>query len=320
MVVEDLLAGFVAGPDRLKKRLQAEIQRFVEDGYLDRDQAEALARQVLAEAEKQTRRGREGLRDLGAGLGFALREVLDLPSRQEMRVFMEGIEAAIRASSTHSPLAEDLPLHDPASLERPGMPGEILPGIHVWSSWSEAKSIYFNGHALPGDAGLVVVDPVDPGDDEGRRALLALGKVERIVITNRNHGRAAAWLAAETGAPISLHVDEEGPEGLELGERLRSEQLLEGGWSVLPLPGKSPGEIGLLRAADGGQLVIGDALIGRPAGGLSLLEEDKLDDSRQLRRSLRNLIDERFDALLLGDGVSILAGADRFAHAFLRSL
>jgi hypothetical protein len=54
---------------------------------------------------------------------------------------------------------------------------------------------------------------------------------------------------------------------------------------------------------------VGDALIGNPSGRCGLLREKVMDDPARLRQSVRKLLDLDFDALLLGDGASILHGA-----------
>jgi glyoxylase-like metal-dependent hydrolase (beta-lactamase superfamily II) len=77
---------------------------------------------------------------------------------------------------------------------------------------------------------------------------------------------------------------------------------------VEPAPGKSPGEV-VLHWRERRLLFAGDAIIGNPPGRCSLLREKVLDDPPRLRRSVRNLLDLDFDALLVGDGTPILHDA-----------
>ena len=65
---------------------------------------------------------------------------------------------------------------------------------------------------------------------------------------------------------------------------------------------------------------MGDALIGHPAGRLSLLPDRVVDDPARLRASVRRLLDLDFDALVVGDGVSIAAGAREALRELVRSL
>ncbi len=52
----------------------------------------------------------------------------------------------------------------------------------------------------------------------------------------------------------------------------------------------------------------GNAVIGHPTGRLSLLRERVMDDPARLRASVRSLLALDFDALVVGDGVSIREG------------
>ncbi len=138
---------------------------------------------------------------------------------------------------------------------------------------------------------------------------LAKEGVTRILITNRNHIRAANRVRERTGARVAIHpadaayardqgtaIDAE----LEVGERA-------GPFAVVGVPGKSPGEVAFhdpVRRL----LVVGDAVIGNPPGQLSLLRERVMDDPARLRASVRSLLELDFDALMLGDGVPIRKG------------
>jgi glyoxylase-like metal-dependent hydrolase (beta-lactamase superfamily II) len=85
------------------------------------------------------------------------------------------------------------------------------------------------------------------------------------------------------------------------------------------VPGKSPGEIALHDPARR-LLIVGDALIGHPAGRLSLLPDRVVDDPQRLRSSVRSLLALDFDALVVGDGASLPSGAHEALQALVRSL
>ncbi len=55
--------------------------------------------------------------------------------------------------------------------------------------------------------------------------------------------------------------------------------------------------------------IVGDIVIGKPPGPLWLLRERVMDDPAQLRASVRRLLELDFEAVLVGDGVSIREGA-----------
>jgi glyoxylase-like metal-dependent hydrolase (beta-lactamase superfamily II) len=90
---------------------------------------------------------------------------------------------------------------------------------------------------------------------------------------------ADAAYARDQGTPLDAE--------LEHGQRV-------GPFTVVGVPGKSPGEVALhdpVRRL----LVVGDAVIGNPSGA-------------RLRASVRRLLELDFDTLLVGDGVPIRDG------------
>ena len=98
---------------------------------------------------------------------------------------------------------------------------------------------------------------------------------------------------------------------LKVGERV-------GPFTVVGVPGKSPGEIALHDPARR-LLVVGDAVIGNPPGQLSLLRERVMDDPARLRASVQSLLELDVDALIVGDGVSIREGGrDRLRELVAR--
>jgi glyoxylase-like metal-dependent hydrolase (beta-lactamase superfamily II) len=94
---------------------------------------------------------------------------------------------------------------------------------------------------------------------------------------------------------------------LEIDEDLAAGQRI-GPLRVVAAAGKSPGEVALYWPGRR-LLIVGDAIIGHPPGKCGLLREKVMDDPAALRRSVASLLELDFDTLLVGDGVSLLAGA-----------
>jgi len=186
---------------------------------------------------------------------------------------------------------------------------EILDGIFIWSRLSEPHGYDFNGYLLRHEDGNLVIDPVEP--EPADLDQLAKQGVKTILITNRNHSRAANKVRGATGAHTVIHradADHAIKQGCIVDEAMSVGETW-GPLAVLPAKGKSPGEVALYWPARK-LLYFGDAAVGNPPGRLSLLPEAKLDDPAQLRESLRSLLASvDFDSLLLGDGVPILSGA-----------
>lgn len=186
---------------------------------------------------------------------------------------------------------------------------ELVPGILTWPSYSPRFGYDFNGFLVRRPDGNLCIDPVEPTDDD--LATLTREGIARILITNRNHYRAAARLRETTGARVAVHAADAGfvrDHGVTVDDALAHGERV-GPFAVVSAAGKSAGEVAL-HWPDKRILVIGDACIGNPPGRLSLLPPAVIDAPDELRRSLQRLAAELdFDTLLLADGESIRTGA-----------
>jgi glyoxylase-like metal-dependent hydrolase (beta-lactamase superfamily II) len=185
---------------------------------------------------------------------------------------------------------------------------EIVPDVFTWSRLSPAHGYDFNGYLVRDAAGNVCIDPVEP-DADTLAAIARLG-VARIVLTNRNHARAANALRERTNAPVLIHpgdAQHAREQGTAADAPLREGQAV-GPLVVVGAPGKSPGEVALHWPARR-LLFVGDVVIGNPPGRCAILREKVMDDPARLRQSVRALAAIDFDTLLVGDGTPILHDA-----------
>jgi glyoxylase-like metal-dependent hydrolase (beta-lactamase superfamily II) len=139
---------------------------------------------------------------------------------------------------------------------------------------------------------------------------LARQGVSRILLTNRNHVRAANQVRARTGARTAIHpadADYARRQDAGLDEDVRVGEAI-GPLVVVGVPGKSPGEVAL-HWPERRLLWVGDAVIGHPPGCCTLLPDRVVDDPAQLRVRVTQLLELDFDALLVGDGEPILHDA-----------
>ena len=181
---------------------------------------------------------------------------------------------------------------------------ELLPGIFTWARRSEPHGYDFNGFLVRRPEGNIVIDPVDPSEDD--RAAIVLAGARSVVLTNRNHSRASNWVRERTGAVVLMHAadtDHARQQGTLIDAPLVPGRQV-GPFTVVAAPGKSPGEI-VLHWPSRRLLVIGDAVINPPEKGLSLLREQVLDDPTLLRRSVRALLALQPTTLLCGDGIPL---------------
>jgi len=184
----------------------------------------------------------------------------------------------------------------------------IAPDIRTWAWFSTPHGYNFNGLLIAHSEGNICIDPVQASADDAEELMRA--RPARVLLTNRNHVRAANLIRERTGARVAIHPADAAyarSQGASIDDELRVGERV-GPLVVVGASGKSPGEVAL-HWPDRRILIVGDAVIGNPPGRCSLLREQVMDDPPRLRESVRNLLAIDFDTLLVGDGVSILSGA-----------
>ncbi|HUA09524.1 MAG TPA: cupin domain-containing protein [Candidatus Acidoferrales bacterium] len=183
----------------------------------------------------------------------------------------------------------------------------VVPGVLMWSVWQPDRNFFFNSFFVKTGEGNLVVDPL-PGDDALFAEIASLGGIHWIVVTNRDHQRAAGAFAQRFGAKIAASEADTPLLDVAVDRRLRDDDLILGA-RVLAFDGlKTPGEIALwLR--EGRALIVGDALWGDPAGSLRLMPAEKLADPAAAILSLRKLHAVFPEHVLVGDGACIFGDA-----------
>lgn len=194
----------------------------------------------------------------------------------------------------------------------------LLPGIWQWSWFSEEKQLDFNGLFLTVGEHKILIDP-PPMTGEASSTILRNGPVDYIIVTNRDHVREAARCQSEFHC--QLHVPEADAAQIDLipTKTFKDGELLPGGiWVIQLKDQKSSGESALFIQQGKGVLIVGDALIGKPAGSVRMLSDEKYADVRRAQDGLRRLLKYNFESLLVGDGASILAGAKQALERLLQ--
>jgi len=185
---------------------------------------------------------------------------------------------------------------------------EILKDVYTWSVFSPEKGFNFNGWFILKQNplfGNVVIDPPQPSDDDLTQ-IRSLGGVSEIIITNRDHVRWSRELKNKFDATIRMPSADAGLVEIEFDSTYDDGDALAGFLQAVHIPNnKSPGETALYwqyRKI----LILGDALIGKPPGDVSLLPREKYADIALARKGISVLRELDFDALLLSDGQPIL--------------
>jgi glyoxylase-like metal-dependent hydrolase (beta-lactamase superfamily II) len=195
---------------------------------------------------------------------------------------------------------------------------EVLPGIHQWSWFSPEKGYNFNGYLVVSGKERVLIDP-PPMAEEDAAWLDRQGPITGIVLTNHDHVREAETDRKRYNTLVSAPEADAPLMEIKADRTFTDGDRIPGGLKVIHVPdGKSPGESALLLERGKGILFLGDALIGKPPGRLSLMPPEKYKDPLKAREGIRALLRQSFDSVLVGDGASILAGGRKAIEDFLR--
>lgn len=194
---------------------------------------------------------------------------------------------------------------------------QILPGIWQWAWFSEEKQLNFNGLFLTIGEHKILIDP-PPMTAEARTVIRRHEPIDYIVITNRDHVREAPVFQAEFACQLLVPQADLDHMDVKPTKTYKDGELLPGGiWAINLAGQKSPGESALFIQQGRGVLIVGDALIGKPSGSVSMLPAEKYLDVTKAKAGLQRLLKYEFDSLLVGDGVSILTGAKQQVERLL---
>jgi glyoxylase-like metal-dependent hydrolase (beta-lactamase superfamily II) len=195
---------------------------------------------------------------------------------------------------------------------------QVLPGFWQWSWFSEEKQLDFNGLFLVVGEHKILIDP-PPMAGEDQAFIRRNGPVDYLIVTNRDHVREAGSCEGTFGCQLFVPEADASQMDLKPTKTFKDQELLPGGiWVVHLKDQKSPGESALFIQLGKGILIVGDALIGKPAGTLSMLPAEKYGHAAKAREGLRRLLKYNFDAILVGDGTSILTGAKQAVERALQ--
>lgn len=194
---------------------------------------------------------------------------------------------------------------------------QVLPDIWQWSWFSDEKQLDFNGLFLMLGEHKILVDP-PPMTAEARAVVRRHEPIDYIIITNRDHIREAAVYQEELRCQLRVPEADAAQMDVIPTKTYKDGELLPGGiWAIHLKDQKSPGESALFIERGRGVLIVGDALIGKPAGSVRLLPAEKYVDIQKAKDGLRRLLKYNFDSLLVGDGASILVGGKQQVEQLL---
>jgi uncharacterized cupin superfamily protein len=178
-------------------------------------------------------------------------------------------------------------------LTRPMFQTTKIPGI-FWYAQRTPGALSKNCYLFITGAGNVLVDPL-PFDDAAHAELERLGGIERVVVLS--DGRDA--VAREIAERHSVRL---------ISTPAHRDALFEGAKAIALLDQRRDGEFAISIPAH--QVVVaGSAVVGSPAGALSLPEESEYANARKAALGLRRILREDPQTLLVAVGEPIFSGA-----------
>ncbi len=189
------------------------------------------------------------------------------------------------------------------------------PDLYCWSEFDADRNVDFHSVAWVRPEGNILIDPL-PLSEHDWLHLASLGGAQWIVITNSDHLRASAEIAAKTGAQIAAPAGEQADFPIPVQRWLSDGEIIVPGLAVIELHGsKTPGELALLLQDT--TLITGDLVRAHQAGSLMMLPDAKLKDKSQAINSVKRLASlEQVSAVLVGDGWQVFHGG----HQLLQKL
>jgi glyoxylase-like metal-dependent hydrolase (beta-lactamase superfamily II) len=188
--------------------------------------------------------------------------------------------------------------------------------LWLWQAYDPAVKSDLCSSAVAIRGRLFLVDPI-PLAAAPLAELTAGSSVAGVLVTNSNHPRAAAAFARKFGAtvfaaePVRREVGDASTQPIAGGE-------ITPGLAAIPIEGAASGEMAFHFEDNGGTLIVGDALINFEPYGFTLLPAKYCSNHKQMRGSLRQLLDWPFERLLFAHGSPILFSARARLETLLR--
>jgi len=184
----------------------------------------------------------------------------------------------------------------------------VTASLALWHRYDPASKTELFSTAIDTAKGLLLVDPIllaQPAEI----ALLADRRIAGVAVTNDNHWRASIVFATRFGVPVFGHADSLSEKPSSFNSVSNGEKILDD-VHVIAVDGAAPGEIALHSAAENGTFIMGDALINFEPYGFTFLPAKYCTNFREMRKSLRALLEYKAERMLFAHGTPIVSNAD----------
>lgn len=189
---------------------------------------------------------------------------------------------------------------------------DVVPGVWRWHVWDDRIDSESDAHAVAGDSGVVLIDPLPLQD----AALDGLRPIVAICLTAACHQRSA-WryrrlLNVPVYAPAGCRAMEEKPDvSYRAGDRLPV------GLTAIHTPGPEAAHHAFLLGPPRGVLFCADLVMRDPDGELMFVPPAYHDDPAATRASVARLLTLPFSVLCLDHGAPITADPQAALAALL---
>ena len=183
---------------------------------------------------------------------------------------------------------------------------KVTETIFVWHVYDPAVKAELFSTNFRTSSTSYIIDPI-PLRPDAWETLPRDQKAAAIVVTNANHARASVKFARSLSAPVYVHQALLGSPEFPGAIGIPESGAFSDGVTTVPIAGAPSGEIALHLADEGGTLVVGDALINFGPSGFDFLPAKYCSDQKQIRQSLRKLLDFSFERLFFAHGTPILS-------------
>jgi len=194
----------------------------------------------------------------------------------------------------------------------------IASKVAIWHGYDSAVKAELYSTCLARSDGKYLIDPF-PLQSEALEELVGSSRVAGIIVTSSNHHRASAQFAKRLSAPIFARSETFPNTTSREFTRVADGDEICDELKVIGIEGAAPGELVLHYAPNSGTLVVGDALINFEPYGFTFLPGKYCSNEKEMRRSLRKLLDYKAERILFAHGTPILSGASNRLRDLLDS-
>ena len=180
--------------------------------------------------------------------------------------------------------------------------------LSLWQAYDPTVKADLFSSAIQAAAGVFLIDPI-PLTQSCLEELTTPMGFAAVLVTNGNHRRAAMELACQLGVSIFAADSVAAEFAPENAKSISKDGEILPGVAAVTIAGAASGETAFHFAENGGTVVLGDALINVEPHGFALLPAKYCSDQKQMRRSLRRLLEWPFERLLFAHGTPILVSA-----------